>query len=75
MRNHQLNDDEELDQICWNEYGDLPGAVEAVLKTNWDRLHLFDGLGRVLPLTRPEFITLPDLKRPTETTRTVRIFD
>ncbi|MDQ3235522.1 MAG: tail protein X [Pseudobdellovibrionaceae bacterium] len=75
MRNYQLSDDEELDLICWNEYGDLPGAVEAVLRANWDQLHLFDPLGRVLPLKKPESIILPDLKRPTETTRTVRIFD
>lgn len=75
MRSRQLNDDDELDLICWEEYGDLPGALEAVIRANWDKLHLFDNLGRVHSLTAPEFISLPDLKRPTEITRTVRIFD
>lgn len=75
MRDYPLTEGDELDLICWNEYGDLPGALEAVLRANWDKLDLFDNLGIVLPLKKPEIIVLPDLARPTETTKTVRIFD
>jgi phage tail protein X len=75
MRLHQLSDGEELDEICWKEYGDLPGALEAVLRANWGKLHLFDKLGKVISLSKPETIVLPELRRPTSTTRTTRIFD
>ncbi|MDQ3235673.1 MAG: tail protein X [Pseudobdellovibrionaceae bacterium] len=75
MRLHELKDGEEIDLICWKEYGDLPGALEAVLRANWGKLHLFDKLGKAYPLKKPETIMLPELRRPTSTTKTTRIFD
>jgi phage tail protein X len=75
VRYRPLHDGEELDRICWDEYGELPGSVEAVLRANWDRLDLFDNLGRITPLAFPTTIFLPDLARPTDTTQSVRIFD
>jgi len=75
MADHALKDGDELDLICWKHYGDLPGALEAVLRENWGKLQLFDDLGTVKPLIRPEYIALPELKRPTTITSTIRIFE
>ena len=75
MKRYQLRDGDELDQIVYQQYGELPGALEAVLRANWAQLHLWNNLGRVFPLNNPEFIILPELKRPTELTKTARIFD
>jgi phage tail protein X len=75
MAEHLLKEGDELDQICWNHYGDLPGALEAVLRANWSLLGFFDDLGKVLPLSKPVAITLPELKRPTNVTGSIRIFE
>jgi hypothetical protein len=75
MAEYQLREGDELDLICWQVYGDLPGALEAVLRTNWTKLYLFDDLGTVKSLSRQEFIILPELKRPTTITSSTRIFD
>jgi phage tail protein X len=75
MAIYQLHEGDELDFICWQQYGDLPGALEAVLRSNWEKLHLFDELGRVRNLSKMESITLPELKRPTSITGTIRMFD
>jgi hypothetical protein len=87
MRSVQLRDGDDLDEICWREYGDLPGALEAVIAANREVLSmvlidekgkaspLVDNFGRVGMLTKPEFILLPDLERPTDITKSERIFD
>jgi phage tail protein X len=75
MAEWQLKDGDELDLICWKHYGDLPGALEAVLRANWEKLHLFDDLGKAKPLSTAAFITLPELKRPTAVTNSIRIFE
>ncbi|MDQ3234394.1 MAG: tail protein X [Pseudobdellovibrionaceae bacterium] len=75
MADWQLKDGDEIDLICWKYYGDLPGALEAILRANWKILHLIDDLGAVMPLTEPAFLTLPDLKRPTAVTGSIRIFE
>jgi phage tail protein X len=87
MRSVQLKDLDDLDEICWREYGDLPGALEAVIAANREILStvlvdaqgkatpLLDNFGRVGMLTKPEFLILPDLQRPTEITKSERIFD
>ncbi|WP_141732446.1 tail protein X [Oligoflexus tunisiensis] len=75
MAEWQLKDGDELDLICWKYYGDLPGALEAVLRANWEKLHLFDDLGEAKSLPTAAFITLPDLKRPTAVTNSIRIFE
>ncbi len=83
MRFRELKDGDEIDLITWQEYGDLPGALEAVLRANWDILRYFDNIGQIhfdkgpdgKPIQIRLSIALPDLPRPTETTKTVRIFD
>ncbi len=75
MAEYLLKEGDELDQICWNYYGDLPGSLEAVLRANWALLVYFDDLGRVLPLSKPIVITLPELKRPTSITNSIRVFE
>jgi phage tail protein X len=75
MAEWQLRDGDAIDHICWKYYGDLPGALEAVLRANWERLHLIDDLGTVKPLPKPAFIALPDLKRPTTVTQSIRLFE
>ncbi|WP_141735881.1 tail protein X [Oligoflexus tunisiensis] len=87
MRSVQLKDGDDLDEICWREYGELPGALEAVIAANREILSmvlvddkgkatpLVDNFGRVSMLTKPEFIVLQDLQRPTEITKSERIFD
>jgi phage tail protein X len=75
MAEWQLRDGDELDRICWKHYGDLPGALEALLRANWERLHLFDDLGTVKELTKVAFIILPDLKRPTNISNSIRLFE
>jgi phage tail protein X len=75
MAEWQLRDGDELDHICWKHYGDLPGALEAVLRANWASLGFFDDLGRVLLLSKPIAITLPELKRPTSITNSIRVFE
>ncbi len=75
MADWQLKDGDEIDLICWKYYGDLPGALEAVLRANWDQLFLMDDLGTVKPLSQPAFLTLPDLRRPTAVTGSIRIFE
>ena len=75
MNQYQLRDGDEIDRIAFDEYGELPGSVEAILRANWDILPLIDNLGRVGSLTKPTMLNLPNLKRPTEITKTLRIFD
>jgi phage tail protein X len=75
MAEWQLRDGDEIDLICWKYYGDLPGALEAVLRANWDSLHLIDDLGTVKPLFKMAFINLPDLKRPTTVSKSIRMFE
>jgi phage tail protein X len=75
MAEYLLKEGDELDQICWNHYGDLPGALEAVLRANWSLLSFFDDVGRVLPLSKPITIALPELKRPTNVTSSIRVFE
>ncbi len=75
MAEWQLRDGDEIDFICWKFYGDLPGALEAVLRANWERLYLIDDLGMVKPLSKPAVIILPDLKRPTTITQSIRLFE
>ncbi len=75
MAEWQLRDGDAIDHICWKHYGDLPGALEAVLRANWERLHLFDDLGTVKPLQNKAFISLPDLKRPTNISNSIRLFE
>ncbi len=75
MAEYLLKEGDELDQICWNYYGNLPGALEALLRANWAFLGFFDDRGKVLPLSKPIAITLPELKRPTSITNSIRIFE
>lgn len=85
MRSWQLKDYEELDDICYQVYGDLAGALEAVIEANREKLvqvddegkpfSIVNNLGVIGELSKPEFINLPDLQRPTEITKTERIFD
>ncbi len=75
MAEWQLREGDELDHICWIHYGDLPGALEGVLRANWSNLGFFDDLGRVRSLSNPVSITLPELKRPTTVTSSIRIFE
>ena len=81
MKIHQLSDGDEIDQIVYDPYGDLPGAIEIVLRANWDVLSAFDDLGRFSfdqfakgekPILK---LILPDISRPTEVKTTPRIFD
>jgi len=85
MRSWQLKDYEELDDICYQAYGDLPGALEAVIEANREKLvqidengkpfSIIDDLGVIGELSKPELIELPDLLRPTEIAKSERIFD
>ncbi len=75
MAEWQLRDGDAIDHICWKHYGDLPGALEAVLRANWERLHLFDDLGEVKLLQSVAFMNLPDLKRPTNISNSIRLFE
>ncbi len=75
MNQYPLRDGDEIDRIAFEQYGELPGAVEALLRANWDLLPYIDNLGRVGPMPRPLMLKLPDLKKPTEITQTVRLFD
>lgn len=81
MKSHQLSDGDELDRIVHEYYGELSGALELVLRANWDVLFAFDNLGR---FTFDQFeaekkpilsLNLPDIERPTEIKKTPRIFD
>ena len=75
MNQYPLRDGDEIDRIAFEQYGELPGAVEAILRANWELLPYIDNLGRVGPLTKPLMLNLPELSRPTETTATLRLFD
>lgn len=75
MAEYRLSDNEELDLICWNVYGDLAGSIEAVLRVNWQKLHLFTDLGVVKPLLKVETIELPSLQRPTAIADSIRVFN
>ncbi len=81
MKSHQLSDGDELDRIVHEYYGELSGALELVLRANWDVLFAFDNLGR---FTFEQFtsekkpilnLILPDIERPTEIKKTPRLFD
>jgi phage tail protein X len=72
---YQLKEGDELDAICHRHYGELPGALEAVLRANRLFLHLFDDHGRVGKLSKPAAIILPELKRPTTVTNSIRVFE
>ena len=65
---YQTREGDILDWICWKQYGDQSGGVEAVLEENsW----LAD-YGYILP--EGLLITLPDLDLP-ETEELIRLWD
>lgn len=66
---------DEIDLICFEHYGFCRGSVEAVLRANPDRIHLFDDLGRVTALEQPESIILPDIPEPVITRTPQRLFN
>jgi phage tail protein X len=72
---YQLKEGDELDAICHRHYGELPGALEAVLRANWDLLNMFDDHGKVRKLSKPSVLILPELKRPTTITNSIRVFE
>ncbi|MDQ3233612.1 MAG: tail protein X [Pseudobdellovibrionaceae bacterium] len=74
-RIYELRDGDELDLICFEHYGFSRGSVEAVLKANPDKLGLFDDLGRVQTLEKPESILLPDVPEPVRIDTPRRLFN
>ena len=58
-----------LDAVCWRNYGRSSGIVEMVLEAN---PHLA-ALDAILPHGTP--ITLPDITTPQNTTQTIQLWD
>jgi phage tail protein X len=74
-RIYELKEGDELDLICFEYYGFCRGSVEAVLKANPEKLSLFDDLGRIPLLDKPEFILLPDVPEPVQISTPRRLFN
>jgi phage tail protein X len=74
-RTRELKIGDEIDLICFEHYGFCRGSVEAVLRANSDKIHLFDDLGRVTALERPESIILPDIPEPVSIRAPQRLFN
>lgn len=66
---YRTKDNDTLDAICWNYYGQQSGTVEAVLKANPG---LAD-LGAKLPAGI--VIQLPQLTEPSQLLNTVKLWD
>lgn len=66
---YATRDGDSVDYICWKHYGQQSGAVEAVYSANPG---LAD-LGALLPAGI--IIVLPELAKPAETVRVIRLWD
>ncbi|MDQ3235305.1 MAG: tail protein X [Pseudobdellovibrionaceae bacterium] len=72
---YELKDDDEIDLICFHQYGFSRGSVEAVLAANPSQLGLFDDFGRAARLEKRETILLPDIPEPTRIKTPQRLFN
>jgi phage tail protein X len=70
---YRLKDGDEIDALVYEEYGFTAGAFEEVLRANQNILGLFPR-GRYELRNEIDFLVLPDLKRPAEEKKIVRIF-
>ncbi|MDQ3232584.1 MAG: tail protein X [Pseudobdellovibrionaceae bacterium] len=75
LKTHDLKIGDEIDLICFHHYGFCRGSVEAVLRANPEKLHLFDDLGQVIALEQRESIVLPDIPEPVITRIPQRLFN
>ena len=75
MVRYLLKEGDHLDLVVFNHYGQVEGAVQAVMELNAKILHLFDNKGKFRTAENLVYLLLPKIAKPIRIQKTIRIFD